>query len=667
MIQRVHVVFKTHLDIGFTDLARNVVEGYFTRHIPGAIALAKRMRDDGRPERFVWTTGSWLIYEYLEQAPESQRRCMEEAIAAGDVVWHGLPFTSHSELMDKSLFRYGLRLAAHLDRRFGRRTIAAKMTDVPGHTRAIVPLLAEAGIEFLHIGVNPACPAPEVPDVFVWRHTDGAEITVMYHKASYGESMTVPGLPDAIAFAHTGDNQGPQGPDEVRRAFATLRQQFPGADVRASTLNDFACALRSVKASLPVVTAELGDTWIHGVGSDPMKVAQFRALCRLRKQWIVEGKATIEDPVFRRFSDHLLPVAEHTWGLDMKTHLADTMHYPKAEFQQVRGRAPFQKMEASWKEQRQYVDRAVEWLDRIGFAAEARAALAGVEPSAPDIAGYQEVLDPGAPIETRHFHLALNPKTGAIADLVQKATNRSWAGARHELAQVRYEVFAKADYDRYLKQYAINLDNPAIAGWAIPDLSKPGMEKAVSGHQTWVSALRHWRTLRDASGVRLVAELGMPAQAVKEYGCPERFVLELAAPDAAPELHLTLQWFGKDASRVTEAIWLSFSPVCPKPEAWRLDKMGESISPLDVIRKGNRRLHAVQSGVSYDDGQGRLAIDSLDAALVAPGEPALLRFDDAPLPLEKGMHFNLLNNVFPTNFPLWYEDDGRFRFTLQFA
>ena len=88
---------------------------------------------------------------------------MEEAIDAGDVVWHGLPFTTYTEMMDASLFRFGLSLSQELDRRFGKKTIAAKMSDVPGHTRAIVPMLAEAGIRVLHIGVNPSSTPPDVP------------------------------------------------------------------------------------------------------------------------------------------------------------------------------------------------------------------------------------------------------------------------------------------------------------------------------------------------------------------------------------------------------------------------------------------------------------------------------------------------------------------------
>ncbi len=90
-IQRVHIVFKTHLDIGFTDLAREVVARYFECYIPRAIALAAELEQAGGPERFCWTTGSWLIYEYLEQAGPAERMRMEAAIAAGHIAWHGLP------------------------------------------------------------------------------------------------------------------------------------------------------------------------------------------------------------------------------------------------------------------------------------------------------------------------------------------------------------------------------------------------------------------------------------------------------------------------------------------------------------------------------------------------------------------------------------------------
>ena len=88
------------------------------------------------------------------------------------------------------------------------------------------------------------------------------------------------------------------------------------------------------------------------------------------------------------------------------------------------------------------------------------------------------------------------------------------------------------------------------------------------------------------------------------------------------------------------------------------------IAPNEVIHKGNRTLHAADGGVFYEDDQSALTINSLDAPLVAPGAPALLRFPDVAPSLARGMHFNLCNNTWGTNFPQWIEGDARFRFRL---
>ena len=64
---KIHLIFKTHLDVGFTNYAAVVTQQYFSHYIPAALALARRMRELGKANRFIWTTGSWLIYEYLER------------------------------------------------------------------------------------------------------------------------------------------------------------------------------------------------------------------------------------------------------------------------------------------------------------------------------------------------------------------------------------------------------------------------------------------------------------------------------------------------------------------------------------------------------------------------------------------------------------------------
>ncbi len=664
MIWKIHLIFKTHLDVGFTDYARNVIENYFTSFIPQALSTAEELRRAGGSERFVWTTGAWLIYEYLEWAGGRDQKRLEKAIEAGDIAWHGLPFTTHSELLDPDLFRFGLSLSAELDRRFGRRTIAAKMTDVPGHTRGIVPLLAEAGIQFLHIGVNPASTPPDVPPVFTWFSPDGSDVMVMYHKGSYGDLMTVPGLDEAIAFAHTGDNRGPQSAEGIREVFAEFRQRFPGVELIASTMDAFAVSLLKVKVSLPQVTAELGDTWIHGAGSDPGKVSQYRELLRLRKNWLVQGRLKVDSPLYRGLSNSLLLVPEHTWGMDVKKHLADYEAYTANEFRARRGQPNFIKFASSWDEQREYVRRAVDALGDSDLMDEARATLNALQPVRPLAGNYGQAASPEEGFDTSYFRMGFDPATGAITNLEVKETLFRWASVDLPLGLFQYETFSQSDYDRYYHQYIKNKRENWT--WAIPDFTKLGMETAGAEHCTWLPCLKDLYHSQSNLSDRFLLQLEYSGLPVEMYGCPAKVAIEIEALCDEPVLNFTVQWFDKAACRLPEAIWFSFVPSTKRSSYWQMDKLGQLISPLEVIRNGNRKLHALGTGVYYQDERNGLTIETLDAPLVAPGERSLLNFNNRQPPLRKGMHFLLYNNLWGTNFPMWYKEDARFRFILKF-
>ena len=81
------------------------------------------------------------------------------------------------------------------------RTVGAKMSDVPGHTKGMIPILKRNGVRFLHLGINPATP---VPPLF-HRKCGKDESRVMYEK-DYGEVADFENF--KVYFAHTGDNRG---------------------------------------------------------------------------------------------------------------------------------------------------------------------------------------------------------------------------------------------------------------------------------------------------------------------------------------------------------------------------------------------------------------------------------------------------------------------------
>ena len=662
-LKKIHLVFKTHLDIGFTDFAKNVEKQYFEFFIPEAMRISDDLRKRSGPERFVWTTGSWLIYRFLERSSSSARRKMERAIEHGDIVWHGLPFTMHSELLDDCLFDYGLQISRDLDRKFGKKTISAKMTDVPGHTRGIISILKKNGIELLHIGVNPACIPPKVPSLFKWRDNRESSITVMYNKGGYGGIFKPEGMFDALIIQHTNDNMGPPSMKDIDECFAKLRQTHPGATIQASTLCKFSRKLKHLNASLAVVEQEIGDTWIHGAGTDPTKVRHFREYMRQLKYWKKGSSGKKYACQLKRFANALLVVPEHTWGLDEKTHLNNETHFNPVPFKRARRGKRFLEMEKSWREQRQYLEEAKKELNGTPLKKELMARLKMATPRNTCSEKLSLVVDKATNFESRFFKFSFDSKNGSMVRLEEKNRKRCWASRQYPLAHVKYERFSIANYRRFLKQYSYQKEMPE---WYIHDFSKVGLESCRLRHARHSFRLKRiWSG--ELSGTTIIQlDLEAPFDKYKRHGCPEKVELEYRFDNLQPKINLQLQWFGMEACRLPEAMWLSFNPKNFKPEGWSMSKMNEEISPLDVVLDGNRKLHAIDRGVSYDDGDMRMKIHSLDAPLVAPGSTSLLDFNNRQPNLLKGMHFNLYNNVWGTNFPMWFGEDALFRFEVEF-
>lgn len=100
------------------------------------------------------------------------------------------------------------------------------MTDVPGHTRSLIPILAKNGIRFLHIGVNPASTAPDIPALFKWCAPDGSNIIVMYQQ-EYGDQFVLPGTDVMVDIRFTNDNLGPHSYQQVNDIYKELHKNTP--------------------------------------------------------------------------------------------------------------------------------------------------------------------------------------------------------------------------------------------------------------------------------------------------------------------------------------------------------------------------------------------------------------------------------------------------------
>ena len=121
-------------------------------------------------------------------------------------------------------------------------------------------------------------------------------------------------------------------------------------------------------------------------------------------------------------------------------------------------------------------------------------------------------------------------------------------------------------------------------------------------------------------------------------------------------------WHGKDAHRRPEALCLRLFP--PGNDV-KFRNIADYIDPYSVASKGSRNLHAVYDTLISTD-KNSFTLTNYHSPIVSPGRGKILEFDNQIEDISKdGISFVLHNNVWGTNFPLWYEDNARFHFLIE--
>jgi len=635
-IKKVHLVFKTHLDIGYTDLSSLVERKYIEEFIPKTLDIIDQLKAEGAPERYVWTTGSWLVSEYLKQAtPEAVKR-LEDALLRGDIVWNGVPYTVESEIMSKEHFAACLKLSQQLDRRFGKTTLAAKMTDVPGHTRSIVTQLSDAGISLLHIGVNGASAVPEVPPISRWKNTDGKEIVLIY-QGVYGEDMILPDGETVVSINFTNDNVGPHSLEHIKQIYARAKSRYPNATIAATSLNEVARDIQTMMDKIPVLTSEIGDTWIYGFGSSPLRIARFKALSRLFTQWVHSGKLDMNSPATIDFAVRLGMIAEHTWGFDIKTHLKNWDKYDVDAFNAARHTQPFKLTEQSWAEVDANIDKAVALLP-AALQKEARKEL--------EIIGKPAKLN----INSQDRHPQLN-ENGVY--------RLSVGGLEAMIGELTYKTFSTDDFHAFHNMYLRS--KPA---WALSDFGKPGLENSKAKSATAVATVKNCKITDSKNQKNIQCKLQFAGnQDIDSRVFPESALIEYTVPTKGNRVEMKVTLVNKPAVRLPEAYFLSFVPS--GIQRILAEKMGFMVDVTDVVAGGNRQMHAIDNCIDLITDKGTVRITSLDAPFAVIGERNMLNYSKHLPELNKGVHFCLFNNLWGTNFTMWWEGNITYRFIIE--
>ncbi len=712
-LRKVVAVFKTHFDLGFTDLPHRVMALYTGPMFDAVMGVMQATEDEPPNLQYKWTLPAWPLRYLLHNSsvPENTRASAHVLVETGRLSWHIWPFTTHTAFCGLEDLVRGVHVSRSLSEEFGEWPRSAKQTDVPGHTWILPSLLVRAGVRFLHLGCNPGSHPPHLPRLFWWEGPDGSRLLTYYSVGGYGTSLLPPEdweLDTWLALQHTTDNIGPQSSEELARMRAELAERAPGVEFTIGSLDDFADSLfehPEQLENLPVVPYDLADTWIHGVGTMPREVARVRAL--RPKLLELEAIASVVDwgrsadfqlsnaiaPDIDVAYEQLLLFGEHTWGLDVKSTIKRVFVGP--DFEAARHTEPYKRLEASWEAKAAYVDiaeaaykRALATVtdawrelfdrlhsERVGdkFSQELERELQKYrQQNAQKIDDFDNSSDMPASIpppsgessnviEGAGVCVEVDPAEGCIRSLIDERTGHEYVGSWSDepFAGYRYDIYSAADIADFLRAYGRYFQD-----WFVHDFGKQGYPEDLP-HVTSYARDFKVRCVNDDGYETLLLE-GGKLQAVGPGGdlLPAQKVSIRIVPAGGPTLHLDYSIEGKVATPLSESAVVPFPVNLPKA-TFRLGQVGSVIDPARDIAKGaNHSLWCVDGWIDASDDRMGMALFPMDMPLVSIGDTGIYKFEPIWVPKEPAIYSHLFNTQWGTNFRQWHEGDFHFRIKL---
>ncbi|HEY3324397.1 MAG TPA: polysaccharide lyase family protein [Planctomycetota bacterium] len=487
-LEEVVIVFKTHFDIGYTALAKEVVQRYRTTMMDQALKVCDASKGLPPEQQFAWTIPGWPMAKILEegpgQTPERIQRIKDE-IKGGHFVVHGLPFTTHTETLETEELVRGMGFAAKISRALSLPLPRdAKMTDVASHCWILPTLLKNAGIEFLHLGCNAACRSPHVPPLFWWEGPDGSRVLTMYTAEGYGTGLVPPKswkYPVWLALIHTGDNHGPPTPAEAKRELDQAAVKLPGVKVRIGRLSDFSDALLKHQPEIPVVRGDMPDTWIHGLLADPGGAAIARntrpllpvadALQTNLRIWGVTAGTEAGATALATAYEKSLLYGEHTWG--GAQYWITSYGKGKTKFgygeqwKTEREAGRFKRLEESWAEHTNYIETARDLVaPMISGGMEGLAKATGAEKSNIEGSGRVVIYNPlpWARSGLVTLKAALPKGANTLGDLPADSNNDTTRYVALNLPPNGYRVYAPGGADYKPPDFEID-EAKGTLGW----------------------------------------------------------------------------------------------------------------------------------------------------------------------------------------------------------
>ena len=228
--------------------------------------------------------------------------------------------------------------------------------------------------------------------------------------------------------------------------------------------------------------------------------------------------------------------------------------------------------------------------------------------------------------------------------------------AENDSPCITYDSYGADDYNYWFTHYSRDLDK--TAHWAFADFGKPNIDKIADKYKQgrFAYKLENLTVSQETNRFFALAELHIDGYFYESLGAPQVFQIKYTLE--SNRLTAELLWQNKPANRLPESIMFH---IYPRSEKVSFTKLGRKIDPFDIAKNGNRNIAAVEN-IELDG----VKITNLHSPLVGIGKGKILHFDNEYSPLSDGIAYVLYDNIWGTNFPLWYSDNAYFKYDIEF-
>ncbi|UCD24684.1 MAG: hypothetical protein JSW51_01850, partial [Gemmatimonadota bacterium] len=344
-----YLIHHTHLDIGYTD-RQDEVEVLQWQHLEQALELGARSDGLPRGSRFVWNPEAlWAVESYLETHGDAERDRLLEGIRRGWIVLDGLYANLLTGMTSSEGLMRSLETARRLSELAGVEIESAMLSDIPGFTWGLVPVLAHNGIKYLSIGPNSGHRIGHFSQEwgdrpFYWISPSGKEKLLTWVAGSgyswfhtglgytkltkwldednvfkYLDQLVEQGYPYDIAHMryNIGSDNGPPDPTLAQAVAAWNERYISPRLIISSTTELFREFEERYGDDLPTHAGDLTGHWEDGVASSARETALVRRAAESLTQTeilaTIVDKMLSEQDVYDAWRQVLL-YYEHTWG-----------------------------------------------------------------------------------------------------------------------------------------------------------------------------------------------------------------------------------------------------------------------------------------------------------------------------------------------------------------